>query len=80
MSYEQVGTIAEEGPNLAFAVLRSQRKGSRVRGALGLELQGGAWRVSYLRQGESTYVPAGAVWQSEAWRRLWYPPSCSLPS
>jgi hypothetical protein len=80
MPYEQVGVISEEGPISAFAVLRSERKGSRIRGALGLALQSGVWRVSYLRQGESIYVPAVAVWQSEAWRKLWYPASCSLLS
>lgn len=74
---EQVGPITEEGPNQAFAVLRSERRESRVRGAVGLELLPGAgWRVKYLRQGSSTFVPAGAVWQSDTWRKLWYPPSC----
>jgi hypothetical protein len=74
--FEQVGIITEEGPDRAFAVLRGQKKGSPARGALGLELLGGQWRVSYLRQGAETYVPAGAVWMTETWRTLWYPPTC----
>jgi hypothetical protein len=74
--FEQVGSITEEGADRAFAVLNSQRKTSRWRGALGLEQLRGTWRVSYLRQGEDTYVPAGAVWMTEAWRKLWYPPTC----
>lgn len=73
---EQVGRITEEGPGSSFAVVYSQRKSSQARGALGLERLGGAWRVSYFRQGKSTYVPASAVWMSEAWRKLWVPPIC----
>jgi hypothetical protein len=76
-SYEQVGTITEEGANRAFAVLHAQRKKSRVSGALGLELRDGTWQVSYLRQGGNTYTPAGTVWMTEVWRKLWYPSFCS---
>lgn len=76
-AYEQVGSVTEEAEGRAFAVLRSQRKKSRVRGALGLELRDGRWQVTYLRQGDKTYAPAGDVWMTDAWRKLWYPPRCS---
>ncbi len=74
---EQVGSITEEGAESAFAVLLSERKSSQAHGALGLARVAGTWRVSYLRQGEDTYVPAGTVWMSEAWRKLWVPPTCA---
>ncbi len=74
--FEQVGGITDEGNGRAFAVLKSQRKESRRRGALGLEVVEGTWRVSYLRQGSKIYVPAGTVWMTETWRKLWYPPVC----
>jgi hypothetical protein len=74
--FERVGTIQDEDSGRASAVLKSQRKASRLRGALGLELVAGAWRVSYLRQGANTFVSAGAVWMTETWRKLWYPPKC----
>jgi len=74
--YEQVGALTEEGADRAYVVLNGQKMGSRWRGALGLERVGDTWRVSYLRQGTDTFAPAGAVWMTDAWRRLWYPPGC----
>jgi hypothetical protein len=74
---EQVGAVTEEGATRAFVALRGQKKGSKARGALGLELVAGTWRVTYLRQGSAIFTPAGAVWMSESWRKLWYPPTCS---
>jgi hypothetical protein len=74
--FEQVGKVTDEGNGHAFAVLNSQREERRWRGALGLEMVEGAWRISYLRQGAKIYVPAGSVWMTDTWRKLWYPPIC----
>jgi hypothetical protein len=74
---EQVGTITEESPTRAYAQLVAQKRTSKARGALGLELVSGQWRVTFLRQGSETFVPAGNVWDTESWRKLWYPATCS---
>ncbi len=73
---EQIGEITEEAPGRVYAVVFPQKKGSKARGALGLELQSGSWVVTYLRQGPETFVPAGSVWNSEAWPKLWIPRTC----
>jgi hypothetical protein len=73
---EQVRAITEEGPTRAYVQLAAQKKGSRAHGALGLELIGGSWKVTYVRQGAETFAPAGAVWMTGSWRKLWYPPTC----
>ncbi len=74
---EQVGSETAEDSSHAFFALHGQRVGSKAQGALGLESQGGSWRVVYLRQGATTFAPAGTVWMSPSWRELWYPPTCS---
>ena len=74
---EQVGAITEEGPMRAYVQLVAQKKGSRARGALGLELIGGSWKVTYVRQGAETFASAGEVWMTGSWRKLWYPPTCN---
>jgi hypothetical protein len=74
---EQVGAITEETRERGYVVLNGQKKGSKIRGVLGVELQGGSWKVTYLRQGGKTFVPASSVWQTETWRKLWYPPTCT---
>jgi len=76
-SSEQIGSITEEASDRAFAVLKSQRKASKWRGTIGLERSGATWRISYVRQGDRIYQPAGTVWLSETWRTLWYPLGCS---
>lgn len=73
---EQIGTITEEGPNLVYAELLAQKRSSKQQGALGLELVGGQWKVTYLRQGSETFTHAGDVWNTESWRKLWYPATC----
>ncbi|HTR74021.1 MAG TPA: hypothetical protein VMH33_02025 [Solirubrobacterales bacterium] len=75
---QQVGMIVEESSSLAFARLHSQRRRSRVGGALGMELHEGVWRVSYLRQAQRIFAPAGTMWYSGVWRSLWYPYSCAF--
>jgi hypothetical protein len=74
---EQVGAVNEESSERAYVGLRAQKKKSKARGAIGLEKQGDIWKVTYLRQGAETFVPAGASYNTEAWRKLWYPAVCS---
>lgn len=74
---EQIGPVTEETPGRAYVGLLAQKKTSKARGALGLERLGEVWKVTYLRQGPETFAPAGNVYDTETWRKLWYPPTCA---
>ncbi len=70
---EQVGALTEESPDRGFLDLYPRLISSKVRGVLGLELIGGAWRISYLRQGSNIFAPAGTVTTSDTRGRFWGP-------
>jgi hypothetical protein len=75
---EQVGEFTEESPTRGFVVINAQVKASKMRGALGLEQVEGVWRVVYLRHGSETFVPAGEIYGSEAWHKLWVSDWCPV--
>jgi hypothetical protein len=77
MPAQQLGAVTEESADQAFVALYAERLTSKARGAVGLELVGGSWRISYIRQGNQIYAPAGLVWQTKTWRTLWVAPSCA---
>jgi hypothetical protein len=70
---EQVGALTEETPERAFVVLYPQLITRKGRGAIGLELIGGVWRVSYVRKGGNIFAPAGTVMMSKTHGELWAP-------
>ena len=73
---EQLGTLTQEGASRAYVLLKGRRKGSKWRGALGVESSGGSWKITYLRQGSETFSAAADVWSSRAWHRLFDPVGC----
>jgi hypothetical protein len=69
---ERIGEYTEEGPSRGFVRLKAEVKASKQWGALGLEQVGGAWRVTYLRYGSETLMPAGNVYQAwPPYYKLW---------
>jgi hypothetical protein len=69
---ERIGEYTEEGPSRGFVRLNAEAKASRQWGALGLEQVDGAWRITYLRYGDETLMPAGNVFQSwPPYYKLW---------
>lgn len=75
---EQVGEYTSESPTRGFVTIAAQLKASKQKGVLGLEQVGSAWLVTYLRYGSETVVPAGNVFQSQAWQKLWITNMCPV--
>jgi hypothetical protein len=74
---DQIGPVTEETPDRVFFVLLAQKRTSKVKGAVGVEKLGEVWKITYLRQGQETFAPAGDVYNTDTWRKLWYPPTCA---
>jgi hypothetical protein len=70
---EQVGALTEESPTRGFVDLYPKLISRKARAVIGVELVGGAWRVSYLRQGDDILAPAGTVAMSAVWGEFWGP-------
>lgn len=76
---EQVGKYSEESPTRGFFPLYAQVKASNRRGALGVEEVEGEWRITYLRFGSQTFMPAGNVYQVwPAFYKLWISSMCRV--
>jgi hypothetical protein len=77
---EQVVEGWFEDPEHAVVSIRSQVIKSKYRGVVGAQLIGGTWKIAYARQGAELFAPATDVFQSPAYRKLWYPGSCFSPA